>query len=300
MKIFITGGLGFVGRHVSRAFLQAGHQVTAVGRSRQPEMIDHPNFDYLAADTTQPGDWQRAVGEHQAVVNLAGRSIFTLWTERAKKEMVDSRVLTTRHLVEAIGPGGPTLLCSTSAVGYYGDRGEDHLTEAAAPGDDFLAALSLEWEAEALKAEARGVRVVLTRFGIVLERGGGAMAMMIPAFRLYLAGPLGSGQQWFPWIHMQDLTAAFQFVVDHEKLSGAFNFCAPEPVRNQRLTRTLADQLDRPAFLWAPSLMVKMVLGEFGQVLLHSQRVTPARLTEAGFTFQYPTIDTALTQIVAQ
>jgi uncharacterized protein (TIGR01777 family) len=299
MNIFITGGLGFVGRHVSRAFLQAGHRVTAIGRTQRPDMIDHPNFHYLAADTTQPGDWQGAVAEHQAVVNLAGRSIFTFWTDNAKKEMVDSRVLTTRHLVDAIAPDGRTVLCSTSAVGYYGDRGEARLSEDAAPGDDFLASLAHRWEAEALKAEAKGARVVLTRFGIVLERGGGAMAMMTPLFRLFLGGPLGSGRQWFPWIHMHDLTAAFQYAVDRENLAGPFNFCAPNPVRNRRLTRTLAEKLNRPALLRAPSFMVKLLMGEFGRVLLHSQRAMPDRLLEAGFEFQYPTIEAALAEIVA-
>ncbi|MGA6924614.1 MAG: NAD-dependent epimerase/dehydratase family protein, partial [Desulfosarcina sp.] len=214
MKIFITGGLGFVGRSISKSLLEGGHRVTAVGRSKHPRVIDHPDFDYISADTTQPGEWQKIAGDHQVMVNLAGRSIFTIWTERAKREMVDSRILTTRHLVDAIPPDGRTVLCSTSAVGYYGDRHEALLTEQSPPGDDFLADLSRQWEAEALKAEAKGARVVLMRFGIVLDRHGGAMAMMIPAFRLYLGGRLGNGRQWFPWIHRQDLAAACRFVVE--------------------------------------------------------------------------------------
>jgi uncharacterized protein (TIGR01777 family) len=261
-------------------------------------MIDHPNFRYLSADTTRPGDWQTRLSDQQAIVNLAGRSIFTIWTDRTKKEMVDSRILTTRNIVDALEPGGRTVLCSTSAVGYYGDRGEAVLTEASLPGEDFLAILARDWEREALKAETKGVRVVLTRFAIVLERHGGAMAMMIPAFRLFVGGALGDGRQWFPWIHMHDLVDALRFAVAREDIHGPLNCCAPEPVRNRALSKTLGEKLNRPACMPAPAFLVKLALGEFGEVLLHSQRAEPARLLDAGFDFCYPGIDTALDEIV--
>jgi uncharacterized protein (TIGR01777 family) len=299
MNMFITGGLGFVGRHLSSAFLLRGHRVTTVGRSQNPSMIDHPDFRYVAADTTQTGDWQELLRDQQVVVNLAGKNIFTIWTEKTKRQIYDSRISTTRHLVEALPAGGDTTLCSTSAIGYYGDRGDDMLSDDEPPGDDFLAEVGRDWENEALKAESKGVRVVLARFGIVLHRDGGAMAKMIRAFRMFVGGSLGSGRQWFSWIHMRDLLNAYQFVIDRPDVHGPLNYCAPEPVRNEQLVKTLAAKLKRPAVLKAPAFMVKIVLGEFGKVLLASQRVRPTKLKRAGFEFEYADIDSALEQIVS-
>jgi uncharacterized protein len=298
MNIFITGGLGFVGRHLSKALLQDGHQVTAVGRTPDPQGIDHPAFRYIAADTTLAGDWQAEVPDHEAVVNLAGKSIFTPWTNKAKQEIYDSRILTTRNLVAALPEGRETLLCSTSAVGYYGDRGEDILTEDQPSGDNFLAEVGRDWEAEALAAEQKGARVALPRFGIVLHRDGGAMAKMIPAFRMFVGGPLGSGRQWFPWIHLDDLVAALRFLIETPGVRDPFNCTAPEPVRNAELARTLGRKLHRPACMPAPAFLIKLVLGEFGEVLLDSQRAIPRNLSAAGFTFHYPDLDAALGEIV--
>ena len=300
MNVFITGGSGFVGRHLAEALLQDGHRVTAVGRRPDLQGSDHPAFRYLAADTTRAGDWQAALQAHDAVVNLAGQSIFTRWTDRAKQQIYDSRILTTHNLVAALPEGRETILCSTSAVGYYGDRGEDALSEEAPPGDDFLARLGQDWEREALVAEAKGARVVLPRFGIVLARGGGALARMLPAFRCFLGGPLGSGRQWFPWIHADDLVAALRFLIDTPALRGPFNCTAPAPVRNRELARILGRRLHRPSSLPAPAFMIKLVLGEFGQVLLGSQRALPEKLTAAGFTFQYPDLDAALAEILGR
>ena len=298
MNIFITGGTGFVGRRLSKALLEAGHHVTAVGRTPNPQGIDHPAFRYIAADTTLAGGWQAEVSEHEAVVNLAGKSIFTPWTNKAKKEIYDSRILTTRNLVAALPEGRETILCSTSAVGYYGDRGEDILTEDQPSGDNFLAEVGRDWEAEALAAGKKGARVVLPRFGIVLDRDGGAMAKMIPAFRMFVGGALGSGRQWFPWIHLNDLVAALCFLIETPGLHGPFNCTAPAPVRNAELAKTLGRKLHRPACMPAPAFLIKLALGEFGEVLLDSQRAVPAKLTAAGFTFQYPDLDTALGEIV--
>lgn len=298
MNIFITGGLGFVGRCLSKALLQDGHRVTAVGRTPEPQKIPHPAFRYIAADTTMTGDWQAELQDHEAVVNLAGKSIFTRWSDQAKQQIYDSRILTTRNMVAGLPAGRETLFLSTSAVGYYGDRGEDVLTEDEPPGEDFLATLAREWEKEALAAAAKGARVVLPRFGIVLDRGGGAMAAMIPAFRLFVGGALGSGQQWFPWIHMDDLVAALRFLIDRPGLHGPFNCTAPEPVRNEELARTLGRKLHRPSCMPAPAFMIKLVLGEFGEVLLGSQRAVPKRLGEAGFSFRYGALEAALEEIV--
>jgi len=300
MHILITGGLGFVGRHLSQRLLDLGHRVTATGASRHPDMIYHPNFDYIAADTRQEGDWQETAQEADGAVNLAGKSIFGYWTDSRKKEIYDSRILTTRNLVAALTRGKGKLLLSTSAVGYYGDAGEDMLTEDHDPGDDFLARLAVDWEGEAMAAERRNVRAVIMRFGIVLGRGGGAMGKMIPAFRKFLGGPLGSGRQWFPWIHLEDLIQAAVFAMDNEVISGPLNFCAPDTVRQGALAHTLGRVLHRPAVMPAPAFLVKLFLGEFGRTLLNSQRVYPQRLKQQGFEFQYPALDAALSQITAQ
>ena len=299
MNYFITGGTGFVGRHLSEFLLQDGHRVTAVGTSRNPRMIENPGFRYIAADLTQPGAWQQELAGQQVVINLAGRSIFKRWTEKYKQQIYDSRILTTRNLVRALPTDPDLVFCSSSAVGYYGSRDDDILMEDALPGDDFLAVLAKNWEKEALKAQARGIRVVLTRFGIVLSRDGGALAKMIPAFRGFVGGPLGSGSQWFSWIHLHDLLYAFKFVIANRKLSGPVNFTAPKPVRNRALAKQLGEALNRPAFMPAPAFMLKLILGEFGGTLLASQRAIPAKLQRQGYRFSYPDLKSALSEIIA-
>ena len=298
MNVLITGGLGFVGRHLSRLLLEKGHHVTAVGLRPHPALIPHPHFSYLSADTTRPGAWQEALRDMDAVVNLAGKTIFHLWTERYKAEIYDSRILTTRNLVAALPQGRSTTLVSTSAVGYYGDCGEDMLTEEAPAGDDFLARLGRDWEAEALKAADQGSRVVVARFGIVLGADGGALEKMIPAFSSYLGGPLGDGTQWFPWIHIGDLTAALAFALDSERAAGPMNFTAPNPVRNREFARELARLLNRPALMPAPGFVIRTVLGELGKTLLASQRVVPEKLLQAGFAFRFPAVREALYDLV--
>jgi uncharacterized protein len=297
MKFFIAGGSGFVGRHLCEHLLAAGHTATIVGRRRRSPLPEHPQLHYLSADTTQPGAWQDAVQHHPVVINLAGASIFKYWTERYKRELYDSRILTTRNLVAAL-PRNHPVFCSTSAVGYYGNRDEDILTEEEPPGNDFLATLSVDWEREARMAEDKAARVILTRFGIILGESGGALPLMVSAFRKYVGGALGSGRQWFPWIHIRDLLDAYQFVFDHPDVAGVVNFCAPKPVRNRELTHTLARKLNRPAVLSPPAFGIKLVMGELGASLLNSQRVLPAKLQKFGFTFQFPTIDTALDDLI--
>ena len=298
MNYFITGGLGFVGRHLSNSLLKEGHRVTAVGLNPNPNLIEHSNFRYIAADTTKTGAWQDELRDQQVIVNLAGKSIFKRWTEKYKKQIYDSRILTTRNLVDALPPDPQIMLCSTSAVGFYGSRNDDILTEESPPGEDFLAKVGKDWEWEALQALNKGPRVVLTRFGIVLDRDGGAMGKMIPAFRSYLGGPLGSGRQWFPWIHMHDLIYAYKFVIAEGQISGPVNFCAPQPVRNRELAEKLGQALGRPAFMPAPALLIKLLLGEFGRSLLSSQRVVPEKLQKSGYKFTFPDIKSAVDEIV--
>lgn len=298
MNYLITGGLGFVGRHLSNFLLKAGNRVTAVGQQHSPNLIDHEDFRYIPADTTKAGAWQDELRDQQVIVNLAGKSIFKRWTADYKKQIYDSRILTTRNLVDALPENPGTIFCSTSAVGFYGSRGDDVLTEESPPGEDFLAKLSQDWEREALQATNKGARVVVTRFGIVLDRDGGAMSKMIPAFRFFVGGPLGSGRQWFPWIHMHDLLYAYKFVIAKQQISGPVNFCAPQPVPNRELAAKLGEALKRPAFMPAPAFIIKLLLGEFGSTLLISQRVVPEKLQKSGYRFTYPDIKSAIDEIV--
>ena len=298
MHILITGGTGFVGRPLTRYLLDRRHTVTTVGRSATHPCDGQPGFQHIAADTTREGDWQNAAAQCQAVINLAGTTIFRRWSTTAKQDIRDSRILTTRHLVQAIAADQGAFLFSASGVGFYGDGGDQALTEDTAAGDDFLARLSIDWEKEALQAEARGVRVAIGRFGVILHQTGGALSKMLPAFRMGVGGPLGNGRQWFPWIHLDDLMAAIEFLTGDTKARGPYNFCAPEPVTNRQLARTLGRRLWRPSFFPAPAPLMRLVLGEFSEVLLGSQRTLPQRLQDHGFVFRYPTIDTALKAII--
>jgi uncharacterized protein (TIGR01777 family) len=302
MKILITGGTGFVGTRLMARLIQEGHGVTILTRSLKGVKGASPEMAYLEGNPTQKGPWQEAIKNHDAAINLAGASIFSKWTDEHKVAILESRINTTRNIVEGIPsrPESPFMLFSTSAVGYYGFCGDEALTEESPPGDDFLARIAVEWEGEALKARGKGARVVITRFGIVLGEKGGALGQMIPVFKKYLGGPIGSGKQWFSWVHIKDLAGAFAFLLKHPEISGPVNVCSPNPVRNRDLAKALGRVLHRPSFVPAPGFMIKLVLGEFGSVILEGQRVIPQRLLESGFVFQYPDIEKTLQDIVPQ
>lgn len=298
MKILLTGGTGFVGSALSQRLLEMGHEVTVIGSSSRCRLSAHPQLTYVSADTTRPGDWQQRVPEQDALINLTGRSVFNLWTERYKQAIYNSRILTTRNLVTALPATTEAVLLSTSAAGFYGDGGENEQPETNAPGNDFLARVCRDWEAEAAKASEKGARVALMRFGVVLGKGGGAMATMKTPFQLGLGGPIGSGRQWFPWIHLDDLVGALLFLLTAEECRGPFNFTAPEPVRQKEFARQLGAALHRPACLPTPAFVMKLVLGEFGRSLLQGQKAIPRALTEGGYVFAYPELHAALREIV--
>lgn len=298
MKIFITGGLGFVGSYLTKYFLSKGYQITVVGlRPTRPTDLD-PSVSYVYGDTTKKGEWMNFIPGHDAVINLAGASIFQRWNKEVKEAIRDSRVKTTDNVVEALPQGASTVLISTSAVGYYGDGGERTLKEDDGPGKDFLAQVCVAWEQAALKAQNKGIRVVITRFGIVLERHGGALAQMLKPFSYGLGAILGSGNQWFSWVHLEDLARGMEFILKESSLSGPVNMCAPNPVRNRELTMRIAHYLGKPAFLKLPAWLLRMMLGEMSTALTVSQKVIPEKLLRSGFQFKYPDIDSALRVIL--
>lgn len=297
MKIFITGGTGFVGFHLSKRLLDQGHEVVVTSSSGKHKGTGKVPT-YVTADTTKPGDWQANLKDADVIINLAGRSIFHLWSEAYKKQMYSSRVDTTRNIVDALPEQSQAILLSASAAGYYGDSGEGERDEGAPAGSDFLATICRDWEKEAQRAVGKGARVALMRFGVVLGRGGGAIATMKKPFSLGLGGPIGTGRQWFPWIHLEDLLDAIVFLMDGSALNGAFNCTAPGTVRQKDFAKQFAGALKRPAILPAPSFVMKTALGEFGKSLLSGQKAVPKKLTEHGFVFRYPRLEDALQEIL--
>lgn len=283
-----------------RYFLRGGHQITALVRSASKASGLPSGVATVIGDPTKPGSWQDTVSGHDVLINLAGASIFQRWDEKYKQLLRDSRILTTRNLVCAMPKGRDShvTLLSTSAVGYYGFSGDEALGEDAAPGDDFLARLAVDWEAAAQEAANKGYRVVITRFGVVLGKDGGALRQMTLPFRLFIGGRTGTGRQWFSWIHAQDLCRAAEFVIQNKDIHGPVNFTAPHPVTNEDLSRIIGKILGRPHFMRAPGFMIKLILGEFGSVLLNGQRVVPKLLTSRGFSFDYPTIGEALSNLL--
>lgn len=300
MKVMIVGATGFVGANLTRLLVESGHEVTMLARGATPELETSPKIKALAADAMKPGPWQEKVQEHSTIVNLAGVSVFARWDEAYKNLIRDSRILTTRNVVEAIpsGANGGITLINASGAGIYGDRGDEELDENSTLGADFLAGLAKDWEQEAIKGEAKGARVVRARIGIVLGSGGGALPQMILPFKFLAGGPVGSGEHWIPWIHIDDICRAFMFVMENTGASGPFNFTAPNPVKNRDFSRAIGKVLGRPSFLPAPAFMLKLVLGEFGEVALQSQRAIPKALEAIGFEFRFPQIHAALKDLL--
>jgi len=302
MKVAITGATGFIGKRIAAHLLGMGHAVVALSRDGERAARLLPARCRIVA--WDPANGRMAPGVLDgvdAVVNLAGAGVADgRWTARRKEAIRGSRIDGTRAVVDAIGAlpaeRRPRVLLSASAVGYYGDRGDAVLNERSEPGSGFLAEVCQAWERAALAAEGLGVRTVVVRVGIVLGRGG-ALARILPPFRLGLGGRIGGGGQWMSWIHLDDLVALFAFALDHADVRGAVNGVAPRPVTNLEFTRMLARTLGRPALLPVPSLPLKIALGEMAGVLLEGQRVVPEVAERSGFRFRHPDLDGALAEI---
>lgn len=303
MNILITGATGLVGSALCDALTQAGHAVGALSRS--PDKA-RSRLEQLA----QAWPWTPLDGAPppaslswaDAVIHLAGETVQGRWTDDKKKAILDSRVVGTRHLVEGLAAldasQRPQTLISASAIGYYGERGDDVLSEEADAGSDFLAEVCAGWESEASKAETLEVRTLRVRIGIVLSREGGALKEMLTPAKLMLNGPMGSGKQWWSWIHIEDLIRLFSAALDRD-WSGALNATAPHPERQKAFAKTLGKVIGRPAFMPVPAAMLKLVLGGFSAELLTSRRVVPRKAIDAGFEFSHPELKGALEDLMA-
>lgn len=300
MRIVIAGGSGFLGRPLAEALASDGSDVVVLSRGG-----GSPSRAGVRAVQWQPnggaGRWKEEVDGAAAVVNLAGESIAgKRWSAAHKERILESRVQATRSLVEAISraTAPPPVFVSGSAVGYYGPLGDEMAAETTPPGSDFLARVCVQWEQEATRAQERTsgrTRLVLIRTGLVLERDGGALPQMLTPYKLGLGGPLGSGRQYCPWIHRADWIAMVRWAIAMNRVSGPLNVTAPEPVTNAAFSRALGRALHRPAFMPAPALALKLLLGEMADALLLSgQRAVPAKATREGFAFRFQRVDDAL------
>jgi uncharacterized protein (TIGR01777 family) len=294
MQLALTGATGFVGRHVIRLAVRRGFEVVAFTRDPSRKVGDC--IETRAFSTSEPPDLRGC----EAVIHLAGENVAGLWTRKKMARIRDSRILGTRMIAGAIRASSspPSVLVSASAIGFYGDSGEKELTEESPHGTGFLAETCLGWETEALAA-GPATRVVRTRIGLVMGKSGGALRMMLPAFRLGLGARLGNGRQWMSWIHVEDVASLLLFAVENLDMHGAVNATAPWPSRNSDFTRALARCLHRPAFLAIPAFALRLVFGEFSRELLDSKRVLPAAATAQGFGFRFSELNAAIRDIIA-
>jgi uncharacterized protein len=301
MKIVVTGGTGFIGRPLCRLLSTNGHDVILITRQSdlRPAPID-AGVTSVRWDGITRGSWEHALNGAGAVINLAGEPIADRrWTAARKKAIVQSRVGTTRLLVDACAslPSVPPVLINGSAIGYYGPRGDALLHEDADIGSGFLADLCRDWEQAAIAGEQLGMRVVRVRIGMVLGLEGGALPRMLFPFRLFLGGPIAPGTQWVSWIHLEDLARLLQWTVTTASVTGAVNAVSPHPIHMQEFATTLGKILGRPSWLPVPSFVLRVALGELSTLLTTGQRVDPSVALKAGFTFWYPHLLPALSEI---
>ncbi|HVW86459.1 MAG TPA: TIGR01777 family oxidoreductase [Bryobacteraceae bacterium] len=300
MKCIVSGGTGFIGRRIVDRLLADRHYVGVWSRTPGREKrIGVASFSWDPLQNEPPEESLRTM---DAVIHLAGEPVAQRWNTEVKRRIRDSRVLGTRRLVDVIArvPHKPKVLVCASAIGIYGDRGDEILTESSKPGSGFLADVCRAWEAEADRAAYFGLRVVKLRIGFVLGADGGALAQMIPAFRAFLGGRLGSGRQWMPWIHADDVAELFVHAAENEAISGVWNATSPNPVTNGVFTRELASTLHRPALLPVPPIALRLAFGELAQHMLDSARVVPECALKAGFRFRYPDLAPALRNLLDQ
>ncbi|MEG3439247.1 TIGR01777 family oxidoreductase [Pannus brasiliensis CCIBt3594] len=306
MKIAITGATGFIGSRLVMKLHDRGDSIVVLARDATkakrlfPPAV-YPRVEIVPYQATESGDWQRAIDGTDAVVNLAGEPISERWTAENKRAILESREIGTRKLVEAIADAEvkPKVFISGSALGYYGTSETETFDENSPAGTDFLAEVCKRWEAEARKVKEYGTRLVIVRTGIVLGKGG-ALAKMIPIFKLFAGGPIGTGRQWFSWIHREDMVGLILYCLDRTEVEGTFNATAPNPVRMKEFCHILGEAMKRPSWLPVPDFALEILLGEGAKVVLEGQKVIPTATSSIGFEYRYRDLETALREIVSK
>src|SRR3990172_1833478 len=301
MNIILTGGTGLIGNAIARELSGRGHSIVLLSRSGKES--DNPQIRTVQWDAENQGPWTEMIPSADAIINLAGESVGAgRWTKKQKQRIFQSRVNATNTLVRAIGAvtKKPAVLINASAVGYYGHVDEGDVIESNPPGKDFLAETTVAWETAARKAEQHGVRVVMIRTGFVIAANAPAFRKMSLPFKLFAGGPFGSGNQWFPWIHIEDVVRGYLYALETPSLSGPVNLASPNSIRVRELARELGKALHRPTILPAPAFGLKVLLGEMSDLLLKGQRVIPDALTKKGFIFRFPNLTEALEDVVSK
>jgi uncharacterized protein (TIGR01777 family) len=302
MKIAISGGTGFIGSTLAVALASQGHDITILTRRRKGETLKDTHILFLECDPTVKGVWQEKIAGHQVIVNLAGTSIFRRWNKKNRMEITNSRILTTKNLVESIAKEQmqQILLLSVSGVGYYGYHGDEFLNEDSPPGKGFLAEMAKQWEFEASKAHNFGARVVICRLGQVFGTDGGALPGLVTISKFGIGSAWGNGTQWTSWIHKNDVIKAFLFLIKNTTINGPVNISSPNPVRNKDMMRLIRQHMHKKAIVPSiPASILKLAAGEFSSSFLNGQRVIPQKLIDAGYSFLYPDLDKALSELLS-
>jgi len=297
MRIVIAGGTGLIGRALAKDLAGAGAEVAVLTRDPQGETRLPKGAQIAGWDGRTASGWGHLAEGVDAIVNLAGENISAgPWTDERKRRILESRLNAGQAILQAIesATNKPRVVIQASAVGYYGAHGDEDVTEESPPGEDFLARVCVKWEASTAPVEAMGVRHVITRTGVVLSRRGGALPRLVMPARLFAGGPLGSGRQWFPWIHIADEVSAIRFLMDRDDARGPFNLTAPQTLTNRRFSKVLGGVIRRPSLLRTPACALRLLFGEMALVLLEGQRAVPKRLTDLGFRFRFPEASSAL------
>jgi uncharacterized protein (TIGR01777 family) len=301
MKILISGGTGFIGDFLTGKLIQQGHEVTVLARAIRKDGTLPESVEVVPCDATKPGNWQAVVAQHDAVINLAGVSIFRRWTLKGKQVILDSRILSTKNIVDALADrrGEPTRFLSASGIGYYGFHADEVLDERNTPGNDFLAHVAQQWESVAASASQFGASVVLCRMGHVLGRNGGVLEKLATITKLGLGSQWGNGLQWVSWVHQSDLANIYLFLLEHQYITGPVNVTAPEPIRNKDMMMLLRQHLKRKGLIpRVPKFMLELIAGEFSSAFLNGQRALPQILLARGYNFKYPTMNEALSELL--
>jgi len=302
MKIFFTGGTGFIGRNLIAALIKRGNEVTTISRHpAEAKKLLGGEVTVISGNPSQGGDWQQSAAASDAIINLCGAPILDKkWNAERQQLLLDSRILPTRRIIEALNQSEARckILISGSAMSYYGSHGSEELTESDGPGNDFSAKLCRQWEEEADKAISSGVRVVKLRTSDVLGRGGGMLAKMVPPFKFFAGGPFGDGRQYVSWIHIDDYTEIVLKALTDDKISGPLNMASPKPVTNKEFSKTLAHVLKRPSWLPMPGFILKLLFGEGAVLLLEGEKLIPKKILDNGYRFKYAELEAALRNLL--